>query len=253
MKLERHVDDLEGLDEAVRALYVEDEEEGGYSLDVEIDGLEDPEPLRANNRKLLKQLDQIRKKNKDIEPHYTELLEAQQKADEDAAKKKGDYESLIRQKDEKHQAELKKHIDEAETLKTEIVSHLVDKTATEAIAKAKGSVTVLLPHVKGACRCAKDDDGRWKVEVLGPDGRPRLNSKGEAPMTIAEFVEELKSKDEFAVNFEGSGATGGGATESQGRGGAAVVLRGEDRSDPDKYRRAKEEADKKGVELVMAD
>lgn len=252
MELKRHLDDLEGLDEAMAKLYREDEEEGGYRLDVEIDGLEDPEPLRANNRKLLKQLDSIRSKLKDIEPHYTELLEAHQKTEEEAAKKKGDYDALIKQKDEAHGKELEKLGVEIKSLKDEIHTHLVDKTATEAIAKAKGSVTVLLPHVKAACRCQRDDQGKWTVEVLGDDGRPRLNGKGD-PMSIAEFVEELKSKDEFAVNFEGSGATGGGATESHGRVGGSIVLSKDDQADPSKYRAAKERSEKEGIPLVLQD
>lgn len=253
MKLPKVLEDLSKVDEAYHALY---EEKGGkYHLKVEIDGYipkEDVEGLVKNRDKALDELKSLKAKFKDIDPEkYAELVKAEEEMSRKKLEAEQDWKAIEGQIVDKYEKKLKKVNDELEASRSEISRLLVDQVATEAIAKAKGSVRVLLPHVKNACRCVQDEKGSWKVEVLGEDGRPKVNPSGTGPMTISELVEEYKNSDEFGVCFAGNGATGGGATGEHGRDSGAVVLRGADASDPRKYRAAKAEAEKRGVRLEL--
>jgi len=83
--------------------------------------------------------------------------------------------------------------------------------ATQAVAEQKGSVRLLMPHVRQQTRL-REVEGKFVVEVLGSDGNPRLTGSDGHPMTIGELVTEMKTQNDFASAFEGTGATGSGAT-----------------------------------------
>jgi rRNA maturation endonuclease Nob1 len=253
-KLKSEVNDLEGVDERFRALY--EEKDGKFVLDESIyEGLipeSEVKGLAQNKDEILSELRTVRGKLKEIEPDYKKLKEAEDKRAEEKAKAEGDFQALMKQNQEKHEKALQDRQAEIEALTNDLITEKVTKTATAAIAKAKGSVTVLLPHVERSCRCTRGDDGNWRVEVLGKDGKPRLTpGKGNDLMTIDELVSEMKDSDEYAMCFEGNGATGGGSPGTHGSGGSPIVLKGADARDPEKYRLAKAEAEKRGTTVTL--
>jgi hypothetical protein len=71
-------------------------------------------------------------------------------------------------------------------------------------------------------------------------------------VSIADVVEELKADDDFAVDFDFSGASGSGARNGGGggKGGAAVIIPRD--ASPAEYRRLKDDAVKRGVPYKIA-
>ena len=136
-------------------------------------------------------------------------------------------------------------------MKGTLESYLVDAAATEAIAAAKGIPQLLLPHVKSAVKVI-EEDGKYQVRVVGPDGSPRMNAKGEF-LGIKDYVSEMRESEVFSRAFEGTGTTGSGtpANRGQTRPGSFILSR-EDARDPMKYRAAREAATKAGQELQIA-
>lgn len=94
-----------------------------------------------------------------------------------------------------------------------LVNTLVQKEVSlninEALGEAKGSVKLLAPHIQTRVKGEFQDDGTTKITVLNEDGTP-MYVKGK-PGTIKDLVAQLKSSDDFAAAFEGSGATGTGS------------------------------------------
>jgi hypothetical protein len=87
--------------------------------------------------------------------------------------------------------------------------HLVRNEAVSALAKHKGSVELLLPHVEGKCKVVRDDNGKYTTRVLDDDGDYRTNAKGDF-MSPAELVEEMKTKPTFKAGFESETPAGTG-------------------------------------------
>lgn len=87
--------------------------------------------------------------------------------------------------------------------------HLVSNVATAALAKHKGSVELLLPHVQSHAEVVRDDNGEYSVRVKDAEGSHRMNGSG-GWMSIDELVAEMKTKDAFARAFESEvpGGTG---------------------------------------------
>jgi hypothetical protein len=211
------------------------------------------EGLRKNRDDILTEFKNHKKKFEGVDPaEFEKLRKAVAEDQKKKREKDGDHEAIVRQLSEEHEKKLSKRDERITALEKDIQKVMIDNVATAAIAKAKGNVKVLGPHVRGACRCVQDDDGEWRVEVLGDDGRPRVSpGKASELMTIAELVDEMKSSDDYAPNFEGNGATGGGATGGKAGGSRGVILRGDQRKDVKAYREAKERADKAGVEVQL--
>jgi hypothetical protein len=91
--------------------------------------------------------------------------------------------------------------------------------ATAAIAEAKGSVELLLPHVLASTRVKETDDGAFTVEVIDAAGNVRIaNGKGD-PMDLKALVAEMRSTETFARAFDGDGQSGSGKLADHGKGG----------------------------------
>jgi len=88
--------------------------------------------------------------------------------------------------------------------------HLRDKDALSALAEHKGKAGLLMPVILANTKVMQDDDGEYFTAVLNAKGEVRAGSDG-GPMSISKFVEELKQNPEYAVAFEGTQKTGGGA------------------------------------------
>lgn len=106
---------------------------------------------------------------------------------------------------------------EIEAKDTALNSHLVGDVATRALAEAKGSVDLLLPHVKTHCKVVQDD-GKYVVRVVDTQGDFRSNGSG-GFMGVTELVAEMKGQESFARAFDSEAPSGSGA-----RPGSAAVI-----------------------------
>lgn len=116
---------------------------------------------------------------------------------------------------------------------------------------------VLMAKVVAEATCKTGEDEALSIQINDLAGNARISNAVNSTenMTLDELVGEYRGNDSLAVCFEGSGASGVGAKGSDGlKGGTGkVVLSVQDQGNPAKYRAAKAEAEKRGVELVLAE
>lgn len=219
--------DLTEVDESLREHYKPVKDGEGFVLDVTpVDGLElsDTKKLRqaleverghANSAQgKLKTFDGI---------NPTEAKEAIAKV-----KDMGDWDpdkkiqegiaAREKQMVKKHEEEKKGLEDQNKGLMQQLTDNIIKATATAAIAAAKGSVGLLLPHVMKQTRMRKNDGGTLIAEVVDGDGNQRVGDSSGTPMTIPQLVDEMKQNDDFARAFEATGASGSGASGDKGAG-----------------------------------
>lgn len=209
--LKFQLDSLDGVDEAVRALYTE--KDGKFVLGIE--GLPQPEDVSGLKSKVQELLDEKKaadKARKDAEDQAR--LER-----EENARKSGNVEELEKSWSEKYnrrEAELNGTLEqERTTLSTQIRDLTVGRTATD-IASAlaiPGSAKALLPHIERRLS-VEQRDGKPVVVVL--DAQGKLSAA-----TLDELKAEFANDTAFAPLIAGSKASGGGAAGAGGGGGAA--------------------------------
>ncbi|PIB57246.1 hypothetical protein [Pseudomonas sp. 2995-1] len=209
--LKFQLDTLEGVDEAVRALYTE--KDGKFVLGIEgLPQQEDVTGLKAKVDELLGEKKAAEKARKDAEEQAR--LER-----EEAARKSGNVEELEKSWSEKfnrREAELNGLLEqERGTLSTQIRDLTVGRTATD-IASAlaiPGSAKALLPHIERRLS-VEQRDGKPVVVVLDQQGKL-------SAATLDELKAEFANDTAFAPLIAGSKASGGGAAGAGGGGGAA--------------------------------
>jgi len=208
--LKFQLDTLEGVDEAVRALYTE--KDGKFVLGIEgLPQQEDVSGLKAKVDELLGEKKAAEKKAREAEE--TARLER-----EELARKSGNVEELERSWSEKYnrrEAELNGMLEqERGTLGGQIRDLTVGRTATD-IASAlavQGSAKALLPHIERRLS-VEQRDGKPVVVVL--DAQGKLSAA-----TLDELKAEIANDAAFAPLIAGSKASGGGAGGAGGGGGA---------------------------------
>ncbi|WP_335944446.1 hypothetical protein [Pseudomonas sp. G166] len=209
--LKFQLDTLEGVDEAVRALYTE--KDGKFVLGIEgLPQQEDVTGLKAKVDELLGEKKAAEKARKDAEEQAR--LER-----EEAARKSGNVEELEKSWSEKYnrrEAELNGMLEqERGVLSTQIRDLTVGRTATD-IASAlaiPGSAKALLPHIERRLS-VEQRDGKPVVVVLDQQGKL-------SAATLDELKAEFANDTAFAPLIAGSKASGGGASGAGGSGGAA--------------------------------
>lgn len=141
------------------------------------------------------------------------------------------------------------------SLEGQLSATMIDAAAAKAINDAKGSVELLLPIVQRSSRIRRDEKtGKVFVEILDADGQVRDSSAAgsTSPMTIKEFIEELRNNPAYGRAFDGTGSSGGGATGgASGGGGATFRISEADARNPAKYRAARDAAAKAGKKLEI--
>jgi hypothetical protein len=208
--LKFQLDTLEGVDEAVRALYTE--KDGKFVLGIE--GLPQQEDVSGLKAKV----DELLGEKKAAEKKAREAEDAARLEREEAARKSGNVEELERSWTEKftrREAELNGMLEqERGTLSGQIRDLTVGRTATD-IASAlavQGSAKALLPHIERRLS-VEQRDGKPVVVVL--DAQGKLSAA-----TLDELKSEIANDAAFAPLIAGSKASGGGAGGAGGGGGA---------------------------------
>ncbi|XAZ48327.1 hypothetical protein AAHB44_17665 [Pseudomonas simiae] len=209
--LKFQLDTLEGVDEAVRALYTE--KDGKFLLGIE--GLPQQEDVSGLKNKV----DELLGEKKLAEKKAREAEELARTEREEAARKSGNVEELEKSWSEKYnrrEAELNGMLEqERGTLSSQIRDLTVGRTATD-IASAlaiPGSAKALLPHIERRLS-VEQRDGKPVVVVLDQQGKL-------SAATLDELKAEFANDTAFAPLIAGSKASGGGAAGAGGGGGAA--------------------------------
>ncbi|MDA3971341.1 MAG: hypothetical protein PF442_08315 [Desulfobulbaceae bacterium] len=168
--------------------------------------------LKTKNSELLGEIAKY-KPLKGIDPERYKTLEEQAaKAEEDRAVKAGEWDSVKKQLLDAHAKDKTSWEEEKATLRKSLEDNVLIATATQAIAAEKGSLKLLMPHVRTLTKL--DESGR--PVVVDEDGQVRVGSDGK-PLAIAQLVAEMKEDVEgYGGAFASSGATGSGSTGSTG-------------------------------------
>lgn len=227
MKLKKQYAKAEDIPKDFEAYFEEKDGVWKLKIDVEEDA---PEALLSSLRKERKAREDLEKKIKKWEglgktdEEIAELILKAEQADEDKLKTAGEWDKLRAQMNEKHEAALKAKDTiiaareaDLKVMKGTLESHLIEGTATAAIAEHKGIPTLLLPHVQKHVRVL-EENGKYVTQVIDSKGEPRVNSKGE-PLSVKEFVEEMRGNEVFGRAFEGNGQSGSGTLPNGGGGG----------------------------------
>ena len=238
MTIKAIVETTDGMDETLAQLY-EPMDDGGFRLAVEPAGgyeLQDISGLKSaleKERGRASKLERDIKKFADIDPEKAReaLAKWEELADLDPAKEadrmaQEKVEAIRRQLQEKSSAEIKTREDRIGQLTSVLQETLIDREATGALAEAKGSVDLLLPHVQRYTRVKETDNGRFAVEIVDGEGNARIKDSSGAPMTIKDLVAEMRASEKFGRAFEASGQSGAGRAAPNGAAGGAGIKRG---------------------------
>jgi hypothetical protein len=245
-KLQAFVDDVATVDEKYRDLYVEDvdpkTQKKRFRIDAE--GVEDVTGLkstvtglRTDNRKLkerAKLLDGI-----DDETEVDKIVELGRAALErqKSGKPNDEVENIRTSMTREREKEVGKLTNQINGMKASLEEALIENAAVVALSEAdtKGNSKLLLPHIRGQAGIVEvegeGDIPRFEARVFegsGKDRKERLDGKTGKPMTIKALVAEMKTKDDFADAFDGSGASGSGAPPDGGSGMPTPPRRGGD-------------------------
>lgn len=233
------LESLDGVPQQFQGLYVANEGSTGFTFHPD---------FKTHVHGLTTALDKERKAAKDlktqiqqwvalgetpeaVQTRIQELTEASTKAGEG----KTNWEKLKGDLEAGHKKALATKDQEMLAMRATVERYLVDNEATSALAEAKGSVQLLLPHVKSSVK-VMEENGQYVVRVVDKDGDPRGDGKG-GFMTIKDLVGEMKASDVFGRAFESSGNTGGGKPpHTGGKPGAQRQQAREDMSPIDKIK-----------------
>ncbi len=218
MALKLVIDKLEDVPEAIRGEYEQDGKSGKYTL--KVDGLEDTSGLKSaleSERTARKALEKKQKQWEAIGKSPEEiaaLTAAHEESERAKLEKKGEYDKMLAQVREQNQKVLDAKEAQINGLRGFIDTTLVEGDAARAIAEHKGSIKVLLPHVRAQTKVV-EEDGKFRVVVVNDKGEPRVNGEGK-PLAISDLVAEMKQSQDFGRAFEGTGHSGGGTPPGQG-------------------------------------
>lgn len=109
---------------------------------------------------------------------------------------------------EGNKKELEKRDARNQALQGQLYGLLVENAATAAVAELKGVPELLLPFIKQQVKVV-EQDGRFSVQVIDPQGEVRYGATG-SPMSIKELVTEMKANEKYGRLFESEAPAGGG-------------------------------------------
>ena len=146
----------------------------------------------------------------DLVEIYREKFNEIAEKTKEGGKLKIDMDKIKKEADARIERERESSKQQVEEMRTALATHLVDKEAISAINENKGSVALLLPHVKNHSVVEREEDGSYTVRIADEWGNAVPNSEG-GWMTVPQFVKSLKSDKDFAAAFESELPKGGGS------------------------------------------
>lgn len=238
MALKAIIDSTDGLSEELKAHYrpgtADEGAEGKFVLDATpVDGfaLENVQGLKTTFGKEMterKRLERELKRFEGIDPDKAKdalgkveewgNLDPKNEADKIANSK---FEAAKAQLLLVHQQEVDKRDQRINHLLGSVDNALRRQEATAAIAEAKGSVELLLPHVLSHTRLV-EADGKFKIEVVDADGNVQIADGRATPMDLKGLVAQMRASDTFSRAFDGEGHSGSGKEHDSGGGHRAT-------------------------------
>lgn len=147
---------------------------------------------------------------------YQTMMEAEQKAEQAEAERKGEWEKLRDQLIENQNSIVETKDQTIESLKTNLESFMVDSQLAQELSKAQGIPDLLMPILKSHVKVV-EENGKYTTKVVTPGGEPRLGPGSEGlPMTIAELIAEFKASPTYSRAFEAENSGGGAGGASSG-------------------------------------
>lgn len=186
---------------------------GGYALE-NVDGLKSALGKERTARERLER-DVVRFKDIDPDKARDALAKLQELGEIDPAKEADKlantkFEAAKTQLLEKHGQELAGRDERIGKLNGAVDKLVRKAAAATALAEAKGSVDLLLPHVLASTRVKETDDGEFVVEVIDDKGNVRIGDAKGSPMTIEGLVAEMRQSERYGRAFEADGHDGQG-------------------------------------------
>lgn len=208
---------LDGLSEEIAKHYVK-QDDGTYKLDVgsvsgfelsNVTGLKNTvSTLRGENRNLKESVAKFEGLDPKVAREAIEKVEEFSKHDPNAEVEEQVKARIAEQAKQfgKEKVTLTGERDEAIG---QLRNVLVKNACIEALTSAGGNVKLLLPVMEKSVRMRKDGS-QFIAEVVNDKGDPRIGDSSGNPMTIPQFVQELKGTDDYSPAFKGTGSAGGG-------------------------------------------
>lgn len=101
------------------------------------------------------------------------------------------------------------HVAEMKAKDSALESHMINDAAVREIAASKGSVDLLLPHIRTQCKVV-NDDGKFVVRVFDAEGNARSDGAG-GWMSVGGLIAEMKASATFGRAFDSELPGGTGA------------------------------------------
>lgn len=276
MKLKVVIDKAayDSLDETRKALYIA----SGDKFVLDADGVDEHPAVaklksaldgeREGHKAAQREFNQLRSKFGDLDPDKAReaLVRMQELADKKMIDE-GQIEELFKQRLERIQTDHTNQLKAKDAQLGETSKKLESKAALVKKLMLEGEITrlaadpkigvkpTMLPYVISAFTQAGIDGTKWdldendKIVALKGD-QVRFGKDASGPMPIAEGFELLRSvAPDFFMPSTGGGAQNQGGAQRQGN---SYVISRADAADPGKYRQARAEAEKAGVQLQIA-
>ena len=234
MKLKPVLDTVDGLSDEVKALY-ERRSDGKFYLD--LDGLPPGvversklDEFRTNNIELLRKIDEMTTRFKDVDPDkYRQIMDEQQKVKDKQLIDAGKIDELVEQRVQRMRTDHESQVTALNKANSDLQEAFNDvfgrysntllmaelTRAVDNVGKVrKGALEDIISRARGVW--SLNDDG----DLQALDGeKPMYGRDGKAPLTMAEWLGGLA---EMAPHlFEGS--SGGGGSGNNGGGGGGGV------------------------------
>lgn len=253
------VDSLETVPESYRENYEQRDDKFVLSKPIKIEDTGGLKGALEGERKTLKELREQLGKYKDLPPDVQDRLKKLEQVEVQEAERKGEYQKLIQQNEEKFSTQIKSKEDRISQLVTAISDSAVESTATAAINALDGEVEGLLPHVLPHLRAVEDPNkpGKFTVFVIDKKDptKERLGPKGQ-PMTPEELVvADFKEHKVLSKLFRASQASGGNAPGNRfvAPGSRIVKISNDDAKNPERYKQLKAQREKGEIDGVVTE
>ena len=134
-----------------------------------------------------------------------EAKKAAKKAEEEKLIASQNWETLKKEMNQTHSAELRQARETSEkeinSLRKTLDNQLIENNIIKALEKENGSKALLMPHLKLQTQTVKDEDGNFNVVVVDEKGNPRNDPSTGEPIGVEQLVAEFKAKEEYAPAF----------------------------------------------------
>lgn len=233
MALAMTLSSLDGVDDAVKGLYVAGDD-GSYRLD--LDGYEDPKGLksaldkeRTAAKDAARKLKEFETRFSGIDPEQVKIIMSKLENDEEAKLlAEGKLDDVVKKRLEKREADLQRQAQESLTkaeqaeLKAKNFEMQVLKGQLSAAAVSDG-VNMHPSAIKFAFLLAQQEG--WKLDNNGEarlyeeNGEVKLGKDGKTPFSLVEWLKDPKTREEnliwYTVQNNGGGSGGGGGNNGK--------------------------------------